>query len=123
MLVRAVTKAWRDSLDGPPSIGRVYQPKPIGQTSQSSSLGWRRPAMDDAIHHAANDDVDDDPEFHAVKRDDIVPKRRGASPEELPPERLRTSYEFWMGIVVGAGAILVIKTVLAVQAPFGVTWY
>jgi len=123
MLVRAVTKAWQDNLDGPPSIGRVYQPKATSQISENSSMGWCRADRDDTVHHVANDDCDDDPEIQPAKRDDIVPKRRGAAQEATPPERLRTSYEFWMGIVVGAGAVLVIKTVLAVQAPFGVTWY
>ena len=123
MLVRAVTKAWQDSLDGPPSIGRVYQPKPTGRPHQEPSMGWHRPAMDHAVHHADGDAQADNSEVRAHKQDPIVPIRRGAPLEAPDSQGLRKSYEFWMGIVVGAGAVLVVKTVLAVQAPFGVTWY
>lgn len=133
MLVRAVTKAWEESLDGPPSIGRVYQPPTDGQPLSSASVGWCRPEATGIVDHAANDDVG--PEHQApiaahherndVVRGDpkIIPKRRVVAIQAPPDESLWRSYEFWMGIVVGAGIVLVIKTVLAVQAPFGVSWY
>jgi hypothetical protein len=71
--------------------------------------------------------VDDDagayPAIGAVTPGLVVPRRRGASTATPPSEGLWTSYEFWMGIVAGAGAVLLVKTVLAVQAPFGLDWY
>lgn len=133
MLVRAVTKAWEESLDGPPSIGRVYQPNADRQQLSSASVGWCRPDTTNVVDHAANDDVGPEQratiavqaEQDAVVRANpkIIPKRRVVAIKDPPEESLWTSYEFWMGIVVGAGAVLVVKTVLAVQAPFGVTWY
>jgi hypothetical protein len=133
MLVRAVTKAWQESLDGPPSIGRVYQPKSVDQRPPSASVGWCRPNAASVVDDAANDDVE--PGRHVerqVQREPadtpragpgIVPKRRAVAKKPAPADSLWTSYEFWMGIVAGAGFVLVIKTVLAVQAPFGVYWY
>ena len=133
MLARAVTKAWQESLDGPPSIGRVYQPKVDKRTLSSSSVGWCRPDTVDVVEHAANDDVD--PELRGESlapsgrehvmpgAPKIIPKRRVVSAQTADTDSLWTSYEFWMGIVAGAGVVLVIKTVLAVQAPFGVSWY
>jgi|GEM_PF-5678274 len=123
MLVRAVTKTWQDSLDGPPSIGRVYQPNRAERMSPTSAIGWCRPAMTHGAHYVANDDGDDDPAINPVKRNDFVPMRRGVPGPKEPSDSFRTSHQFWMGIVVGAGIVFVIKTVLSVQAPFGVTWY
>ncbi len=133
MLVRAVTKAWQESLDGPPSIGRVYQSKADKRTLSSASVGWCRPGTADLVDHAANDDVDPEAsgeaqgmrEWKGADRADprIIPKRRVVTTQTTPAESLWTSYEFWMGIVAGAGIVLVIKTVLAIQAPFGVYWY
>jgi hypothetical protein len=133
MLVRAVTKAWQESLDGPPSIGRVYRPKVNKRTLSSATLGWCRPGSVDLADHAANDDVGPEPRGQSLDRwgredsahvdPKIFPKRPGVATQPSSADSLWTSYEFWMGIVAGASIVLVIKTVLAVQAPFGVYWY
>jgi len=68
-------------------------------------------------------DHDEDPEIRIAQHHDIVPQRRGPSSVEPAPESLSQSHEFWMGIVVGAGIVLAIKTMLAAQSPYGVNWY
>lgn len=135
MLARAVTKAWQDSLNGPPSIGRVHQPKSVDRALSTSSIGWCRPETSDVIDRVANDDGGGQSEVDIEERDQIVPevapqitpqiipKRRGVQPVATASDSLWTSYEFWMGIVVGAAIVFVIKTILAVQAPLGVYWY
>jgi hypothetical protein len=133
MLVRAVTKAWQESLDGPPSIGRVYRPKAEERTISSASVGWCRSGTAKFADHAANDDVDPDgrrENLNLWAHEDmvsadprIIPKRRVVVSQTAPSDSLWTSYEFWMGIVAGAGAVLLIKTVIAIQAPYGIYWY
>ncbi|MEZ5932992.1 MAG: hypothetical protein R3F54_13745 [Alphaproteobacteria bacterium] len=130
-------------MNGPLSIGRVHQPKPAGEASQVAAIGWSRPDADpvgrpvmfEAGFHAdeaasgppddraAHDDNSGIPERQTASLDQIVPKRRGTQTVAEPSERVWTSYEFWMGIVAGAAAVLVVKTILAVRAPFGVDWY
>jgi hypothetical protein len=137
MLVRAVTETWKSSLDHPPSIGRVYQPDLSGVDGKEGAFGWERPDVKDeaeavvaapvaeleAAPPQALDQVDEDPEIQVSRREDIVPKRRGASKDKPADDRIWTSHEFWKGIVIGAGVVLLVKTILAVQAPYGIDWY
>lgn len=124
MVASAVTKIWRDSLDGPPSIGRVYQPEPANERTQAASIGWCQPPQGSDFQQIPANDTGAHPEIGATKtKKPIVPKRRVVTSTESDTDGLLKSYEFWMGIVAGAGCVLAIKTVFAVQSPFGVGWY
>lgn len=120
MLARAVTKAWQDSLEAPPPIGRVYHPE---ADDPPSSIGWSRPEEPLEFIPAVQDDGDSHLEFEAANHRQIIPKRRVVASETPKADGLWRSYEFWMGIVAGAGIVFVIKTILAAIAPFGVYWY
>lgn len=137
MVARAVTKVWRDSLGGRPSIGRVYTPALTDGRPARQAGGWcppkavevaepragaAAPAAIDTDREAQDDDHD--PAVLTIAEDHaIIPRRRAAPVVEPPSDSLWTSHEFWMGLALGAGIVLVIKTILAVQAPYGIDWY
>ena len=135
MVANAVTKAWRKSLEDPTSVAGADRLLPDGERPPTSPHGWHRPNAADPAHHAlseqetaalrhpANDAGDDDLETRRDRRDDIVPRRVAVSSVDQPEDGFWRSHEFWMGIVIGAAVVFVIKTVLAVRAPFGVDWH
>lgn len=125
MLARSVTKIWQESLDGPPSIGKVYHPQPVDYVKPPRPSGdWHLPKEQVDAGQVVDEDVTLYPQIDLVKKEKpIVPKRRFAQSMERPSEGLWTSHEFWMGIVVGAGIVVVAKMMLAIQAPYGINWY
>lgn len=118
-------RAWQISRDHPPSTPQDDQPswtRPERQSLQPSQT------QRDGSHardrgHANDDDPDEDAPIRVAKRDDIVPRRPGASANPSPSDDFWTSHLFWKGILVGALTVLLVKTVIAVQAPHGVDWY
>lgn len=126
------------SLGGAPPTGRIYQPRGKDEAG-SLDCGWQRPRVSAEIEHPADDTdgvsslrphdqpaqqvEEDDPEIHVIKRDDIVPIRRGAIDDGKADDGFWSSHLFWKGIVLGAAVVLLVKTVLEVQAPFGIDWY
>ncbi|MGI9484876.1 MAG: hypothetical protein ACR2RF_03135 [Geminicoccaceae bacterium] len=128
MVARAVTRAWQASLAAPSPIDRSGSS--AAQEKGRSSLGeWQRPVAGEDVqisavpNVAANDDTDEDPNIQVDKRDDIVPRRPGVAGGSTPDDSLWSSHYFWKGIVVGAAIVLLVKTVIAVQAPLGVDWF
>ncbi|MDH3660147.1 MAG: hypothetical protein OEU92_08965 [Alphaproteobacteria bacterium] len=123
MVARAVMRAWQASLAGSPPIGRVYRSGDV-RDARPSPHGWQQSVSVDGPQTAPpSSERDDDPDIRIGKRDDIVPRRPGAAIRPEPDESFWTSHHFWKGIVVGAVIVLLVKTFMAVQAPFGVDWY
>lgn len=129
MVARAVTRVWLASLAEAPPIHRSSSQEVL-KTVRPSSKVWQRPvaSQDGRMpaqdgHMPANDDTEDDPSIQVDKRDDIVPRRPGAASEPTLDESFWSSHHFWKGIIVGAAIVLLVKTVLAVQAPYGVDWF
>ena len=134
MVARVVMKAWQESLADAPPVHRVYpidpvQPAdPVHRSEESgdappSTYGWQRSVSEHDVPIPANDAGEDDPEISVAKRDDIVPRRPAAAARAVSDESFWSSHLFWKGLVVGAGLVLLAKTVMAVQAPFGIDWY
>lgn len=69
-----------------------------------------------------HDDLDEDAPINVEKRIDVVPLRR-RSAEASDDHGFWSSHLFWKGIVFGVLAVIVIKTILDIRAPFGVDWY
>lgn len=129
MVAYAVTRAWQKSLEAPPPDDRNEQLALDSEGPMPTTHGWHRreatKVVDQAVAGSETkaDTEDDDHPISFGKGDNIVPRRAAVSSVEPPADSLMASREFWMGIVFGAGIVLVIKTVLAVQAPFGIHWY
>lgn len=140
MVARAVTRVWQASLQAPlpaaPSGRAAAQEEasfaesewPV-EEARLEKGAWQRPSTS-----LANDDAgelpfvdgEEDPEIRVAKRHDIVPRvpRRPTVVSDAPPsESLWSSHLFWKGVVIGAAVVLLIKTALAVQAPYGIDWY
>lgn len=122
MVARAVTRAWQASLAASPPIDRSSTPDVL-ENVRSSAVGWQRPVTNRDVQSPANDDTDEDPNIRVDKRDDIVPRRPGVASGSTLDESFWSSHHFWKGIVVGAVFVLLVKTVIAVQAPHGVDWF
>ena len=79
--------------------------------------------------HMPIGDGRDDTAIEVDKRDDFVPRRPAApagsaEPVEASGEAgIWTSHEFWKGMVFGVLAVVLVKVILEVQAPFGIDWY
>lgn len=122
MVARAVMRAWQASLAVSPPIDRTRSPEVL-ENVRSSSGGWQRPVTNENVHIPANDDADEDPSIRVEKREDIVPRRPGVASGSTLDESFWSSHHFWKGIVVGAVIVLLVKTIIAVQAPLGIDWY
>lgn len=122
MVARSVMRAWQESLAASPPIDRLGQPE-MHEAVRSSPGGWQAPVAQKPVQIPANDDVDEDPSIQVDKRDDIVPRRPGAASGSASDESFWSSHHFWKGIVVGAVTVLLVKTIIAIQAPIGVDWY
>ena len=108
MVVRAVMNAWLVSRQQFPS--RKQQ---LPQFLEKKAV--KQPVVDD--------DVDDDAAIIVEKRNDIVPARRGRPARSSEHEGIWSNALFWKGIVFGLLAVVLIKMVFEVQAPFGIDWY
>ncbi len=128
MVAQAVTRAWQASLAASPPIDRPSSPELLNNVRSSSGV-WQRPVANEDVQVPtnpripANDDIDEDPNIHVDKRDDIVPRRPGVASGSISDDSFWSSHYFWKGIVVGAAIVLLVKTVIAVQAPHGVDWF
>ena len=128
MVARAVTRVWQASLAAPSPIDRSGSSATLEKVP-SSPGGWQRSGVSKSVQSpasldaAANDDVDEDPNIQVDKRDDIVPRRPGVAGGSTLDDSLWASHYFWKGIVVGAAVVLLVKTVIAVQAPHGIDWF
>lgn len=145
MAVKAVMRAWQMDRQHHEPIPREDRPRPAVRGEAAAALGWSRPtacqpekvapwaeADSPAVDgfpvfseaQACNrPDDDEDPAIRIEKRDDIVPRRPVISSELHQNDSFWTSHLFWKGILVGALSVLLVKTAIAVQAPFGVDWY
>ena len=122
MVARAVMKAWQASLADAPPVHGGRRSEESGD-APPSTYGWQRSVSDHDVPIPANDPGEDDPEISVAKRNDIVPRRPAAAARAASDDSIWSSHLFWKGLVVGAGIVLLAKTVLAVQVPFGVDWY
>lgn len=142
MVARSVTRVWQSSLNQPPSVGKVYQSQSSGAALPNAPSSEAAP-VSRAVNQGQHEPPEklppsgegfDDPKISLANPMSIVPKRRAvggrASSSEAPfPEpsetnvSLMNSPEFWKGTVLGAGIVLLIKTLIAVKAPYGVDWY
>jgi len=108
MIARAVTQAWL--------ISRQQFPSRKQRLPKFSAKEPVRPApIDDAF--------DDDAVINIEKRDDFVPLRRGRPLGASENVGFWSNALFWKGIVFGLLAVVLVKMVFEVQAPFGVDWY
>lgn len=122
MVAKAVMRAWQSSLGGSPSIGRIYRPETAEEVPPSPER-WQQPGRDDDLPPLLADDGDEDPEIRVALRNDIVPKRPGGAHLSTLPMGFWSSHLFWKGIVVGAVIVFLVKTAIAVRAPYGIDWY
>jgi hypothetical protein len=130
MVMHAVMRAWHVSRQQFPSTRQElprFSSKPAldhGLFPQKPAVAdrheWAQPPLARAVSDAA---VDDDAPLHVTRRDKIVPVRRGAADRPSDGDGFWSSHLFWKGIVLGVLAVVFIKTVLAVQTPFGIDWY
>ncbi len=128
MVAQAVTRAWQASLAAAPPIDRPSSPELLDHVRSPPGV-WQRPAANEDAQAsadpkiAANDDFDEDPSIRVDKRDDIVPRRPGVVSGTISDDSLWSSHHFWKGVVIGAAIVLLVKTIIAVQAPHGVDWF
>lgn len=115
MVVHAVMRAWLVSRQQFPS-----QKQQLPEFLTKKAVPHRRSPDRQEI---GDDVVDDDAAINVEKRDDIVPIRRGITANPPDDEGFWTSHLFWKGIVLGVLAVVLVKTVLAIQTPFGIDWY
>lgn len=115
MVAQAVTRAWLIS----------RQQSPPAQKNPGKHFGRdeteKTPKAD--RREMIRDDLDEDAIIRVEKRGDVVPLRRGPSPEVLGDDGFWSSHLFWKGIVFGVLAVVFIKTIFDIQAPFGIDWY
>lgn len=142
MVARAVTRVWQASLQAPQpaevsSRAGVREEASFEERAWSADDpwpergGWQRRSAAPVLAPAAEDDAgqppfidgEEDPEIRVAKRHDIVPRRPGVVSDAPPSESLWSSHLFWKGVVIGAAVVLLVKTALAVQAPYGIDWY
>lgn len=121
-MVRAVTDAWLISRQLSPS---TPQHIPSARETTTRHFGRDEPAQasEPARPQDWGDDLDDDAIIHVKKRDDVVPIRRGPAIDGQDNDGFWSSHLFWKGIVFGVLAVVFIKTIFDIQAPFGVDWY
>ena len=126
MVARAVMKAWRESLDSETDVVPAPNSDTRGRGAKRSAVGWERPPSNDMPVGGSGDFRPGESDAAEREHCGIVPRRPLASSRPAEPattEGFWKSHHFWKGVVVGALIVLLVKTVIAVQAPYGIGWY
>ncbi len=104
MVVQAVMKAWL--------ISRQQMP----------SFKQQLPDFSHRQDQLGENTLADDQKSERQKRLRVVPRRPRASSYAMEEEGVWRSHLFWKGIVFGLIAVVLVKMVFHVQAPFGIDW-
>ena len=112
MVVQAVMRGWL--------ISRQQTPLTKQKLPDFSNRELNPPGFVPETRLFGDESLDEDAAINVEKRLDVVPRRRGPPPRD---DDYWTSHLFWKGIVLGLFLVVLVKTVMEVQTPFGIDWY